>query len=71
MSYKIDWSIFDGDEENICYCRCGAVYRSHTKMIKVSTNSLDLISRKPCPACCEIKNNLRKVQGLPERWETC
>lgn len=67
MNYKIDWSIFDGMPENTCYCRCEAIYASHTKIVK-DGDKLALISRKPCPKCGKTKNNLRRVQSELGSW---
>lgn len=70
MSLKIDWSIFDNMSENVCYCRCGAVYNSHTKIIKINED-LALFSQKPCPKCGKLKNHLRRVCSPPEIETIC
>jgi hypothetical protein len=49
----IDWSAFNRFPESTCYCGCGAVYRSHSKIATVggAIASLKLVVRTPCPAC--------------------
>lgn len=50
----IDWSIFDKYPENTVYCRCEAIYRSHTKVAIEDYGDhgkLRVHCRKPCPAC--------------------
>jgi len=47
----IDWSIFDKYPENTVYCRCEAVYRSHTKVTIGDDGKMRIHCRKPCPAC--------------------
>jgi hypothetical protein len=61
MSYAgIDWSIFDKWPENTCYCRCEAVFRSHSKF------HLDrIISRRACPNCGKY-DELRRSSSEPE-----
>lgn len=59
----IDWSIFDKWSENTVYCRCGAVYRSHTKMTTGDDGALHLHCRKPCPACGKSIDNHWKVSS--------
>ena len=63
--YDIDWSIFDQYSEDTCFCKCGTIYRSHTKM----TNKLKLISRKQCPNCNKSEDNLIRVSSEPEIFE--
>jgi hypothetical protein len=46
----MDWALFDRIPESLCYCRCGATYRSHTQMVS-RDDKLVIVSRKPCPLC--------------------
>ena len=61
---EIDWSKFDFSEDT-CYCKCGKVYRSHTKFVGEISRP---VSRKPCPGCGS-RVNMKKVSGDPELME--
>jgi len=61
---KIDWSIFDGDPELTCTCRCGAQFRSHAKFVSEG-NSFRHYSQKPCPGCGRHDN----ISGIRSDWE--
>lgn len=64
----IDWSPFDKWSENTCECRCGTVFRSHSKTVMTGATApghLELRSRKPCPACGR-DNLLVRVSSDPE-----
>ena len=54
---EIDWTPHDKFSENTCTCRCGQVFRSHSKYV----HDDGLVSRKPCPACGE--RYLRRAEG--------
>jgi len=45
---EIDWTVFDGNPEMTCHCRCGEVFRSHAKFYGRIRHT---VTRKPCPAC--------------------
>lgn len=60
----IDWSGFDFSEDT-CYCRCGEIYRSHTKY--VGEISLP-VSRIPCPSCGS-QINMKKISGDQETMQ--
>lgn len=61
---EIDWTIFDGDPECTCYCRCGKVYRSHFKYYgRISST----VTRKPCSGCGSHLNCYR-ISSDPETW---
>lgn len=60
---KIDWSIFDGDPEMTCGCRCGAEFRSHAKSFY--TEGRKVITRKPCPQCGR-NDNCNQISSDPE-----
>ena len=49
---KDSWSAFTGPED-ICYCRCGEVYKSHAQY-RVSKQNM--VTRKKCPACGKTDN---------------
>lgn len=61
----IDWSPFDRLPEMTCYCRCGAVFRSHAK---VALNVPGLVTRLACPAC-DKDNDCRRVSSDPETYK--
>ena len=44
---NIDWSEFTGPEDT-CYCRCGEIFRSHTKYVKAVYKA---ITKEHCPRC--------------------
>ena len=62
---EINWSIFDGDPEANCYCRCGKVFRSHAK--GVYKGSYRTITRKPCPGC-GLNNDCNQISSDPESF---
>ena len=53
---KIDWSVFDGEAEKVCYCYCGHVFRTHAKCIK-DDEGLQNITRKMCYVCGKDDNS--------------
>lgn len=55
-----DWSKFDGIREQENFCRCGAVFMSHTKFARLQ-DKLRLITQKPCPRCGRNDNVKRSV----------
>ena len=60
----IDWTKHDQYPEMTCYCKCGAVYRSHTKFIIVLNPHTE--SRKPCPRCGSTSDVIRACSD-PEK----
>ena len=46
----IDWDIVSKYPEDTCTCRCGTVFRSHSKFATVD-NKPEIVSRKPCLNC--------------------
>ena len=56
-----EWAGHDQFSESTCFCRCGAVFRSHSRYSMVK----GLISRKPCPTCGET-TTLVKASSDPE-----
>lgn len=62
MTTPIDWSIHDKYPEYTCECRCGQVYRSHSRY---SLERNALISRIPCPGC-KKDGDLRRASSDPE-----
>jgi len=62
---KIDWSVFDGDPEYNCTCRCGAQFRSHYKAF-YDRGGRAVYSRKPCPGCGRHDN----ISGIRSDWES-
>lgn len=61
---EIDWSIFDKYPEDTCDCRCGKVFRTHSKFVAELSR---VITRKPCPDCGK-NDNFRKISSDPEKW---
>jgi hypothetical protein len=60
---EIDWKVFDPYPENTLYCRCGSVYRSHSKF--VIRPAPGLLARKSCPKCGK-HDDLRRASSDPE-----
>lgn len=65
MDLKIDWSIFDNEPEDTCYCRCKVMYRSHSK-VHMHENKLYTVTREPCLGCGESINNCYRIKSYPE-----
>jgi len=69
MDYSINWDQFKGEPEDTCYCRCGMIYRSYTKMIRVLSvgdngtpkGQLVTVAQKPCPDCKRTEDHLKRV----------
>jgi hypothetical protein len=53
----IDWSEF-GDDRSWCYCNCGSVFRSHTKMVIKDGDLIHIFERK-CPGCNSVDDVYR------------
>jgi len=62
---KINWSKFDDYSEDTCYCKCGKVYRSHAKGVKIE-GKFKMVTRKLCPGCGASVSNCRRYQSNPE-----
>jgi hypothetical protein len=58
----IDWAPFDPMPENTIECRCGASYRSHSRVAKV-IGWLTIVTRKPCPECGGSVGNVRSASA--------
>lgn len=65
---KVDWSVFAGDPERRCGCRCGAVYRSHAKAV-FDDGDPAIVTQKPCPSCGLQEGNCWSVRSDPELYE--
>lgn len=61
----IDWTKHDEFPESTCYCRCGAVFRSHSKMVFDGVPKT--ITRRPCPAC-KRDDDCRRISADPEKF---
>ena len=59
---KIDWSKFDRYQKNTCSCRCGNVFRSHSKLDMFIKKP---ITRYPCPGCGR-NDNCYSIKSDPE-----
>lgn len=64
MSTPFDWSKFDTFPESTCYCRCGAVFRSHGRAA-MTPPPPHAVSRKPCPKCGK-SDDITRIQSDPE-----
>jgi len=62
----IDWSAHDEFSENTCYCRCGAVFRSHVKLIELEQRWVSA-TRKPCSGCGS-RVNCKGIESDPETF---
>ncbi len=60
----VDWSVFDHDPKLTCYCRCGAIFRSHGKYLAALGK---MVTREPCPGCGK-SDDLRQTSSDPERY---
>ncbi len=67
MDIKIDWSIFDGEPESTCYCKCNKIYRSHAKAHFHEGNPY-IVTMKKCPLCGESISNCYRIQSDPEAY---
>lgn len=65
MDIKIDWYTSDGEPGDTCYCRCGRIYRSHTR-VKLVGGRMTAITRKKCPGCGEYISNCFRISSDPE-----
>jgi hypothetical protein len=56
--WGIDWSKHDTFPESTNTCRCGAVFRAHTKAVfdPAPGGKARIVSRKPCPECGTYAN---------------
>jgi hypothetical protein len=62
--HEIDWSVFDGEPERICYCYCGHSFNTHAKLIKDKSGTYH-ITRKKCYICGK-NDNSRIIRDTPE-----
>ena len=46
----IDWTIFDGEPENVGRCECGKVFVSHFKGVWID-DYYRYLARRDCPNC--------------------
>ncbi len=58
-----DWSPFDKYSHNTCYCRCGTVFRAHSRFFK----DYGLVTRTPCPGCGK-NSDVRRASSDPETF---
>jgi hypothetical protein len=59
--------LFDNRYIDTCYCKCGTIYRSSSK-IKLIDGGLKLITKEPCPNCNESVNNCSRVTSDTENF---
>jgi hypothetical protein len=65
---QVDWSVFTEPVSETCYCRCGGVFRSHTKMVHYG-DTLVVVSKEACPVC-GTHTNFERVSCDPESFST-
>lgn len=65
LAQGIDWSK-RGPVTSSCYCRCGCVFRSHAKNVKVGDRWW-CVTQKPCPQCGS-NEDVRRVSYDPESY---
>jgi hypothetical protein len=63
----IDWSKHHRYSEYTIECRCGAVYRSHNKLVPYE-GELVAFTEKPCPGCGLSHGHVRAARSDPESW---
>lgn len=63
----IDWSLSDKFAEDIIYCKCGEIYRSHSKLLPLG-NRLIIYTRKSCPKCGKDYDHVKRVTSEKELW---
>ena len=66
-SQKINWDIVDKFPEDTVTCKCGAVFRSHARMVKVDGKLVTYL-RKSCPKCGK-NDSPRSVKSDPHVME--
>lgn len=47
---EIDWGPQDGDPLSTCFCRCDAIFGSHTKFVWIEGRGVT-VTRRACPSC--------------------
>jgi phage FluMu protein Com len=65
IAKNIDWSSLDKYPESTVYCKCGFVFRSHTKFV---ASACGIVSKKQCPKC-GTHNEFESVRSDPEKME--
>lgn len=63
---KIDWFASDKYPQDTCHCKCGAVYRSHCKLVTVNERLVH-VTRVRCPKCSDFVGNCKRIIGDPEK----
>jgi hypothetical protein len=64
---SIDWQVFDKYPPNEVECRCGAIYKSHTKAVR-EDGEFRHYRRVPCPNCGATKDGMRRISSPSESW---
>lgn len=64
-SQDVDWSVFPKAPESTAYCRCGAIWRTNTKLV-FSDGAPKHHTQTPCPKCGKSVNNVNRVSFDPE-----
>jgi hypothetical protein len=57
-SLGVDWAEFEGDSRGTCFCNCGAQFRSHTKIVSLN-DELVQVYEYPCPGCDKVTGIFR------------
>lgn len=63
---EIDWSGFPDQPDQTIDCQCGAIYRSHAKLVTID-GKLVMYTRMPCPQCGKDHGHTRATYSDPER----
>jgi hypothetical protein len=66
LSDTVDWSKFTDPPCTTVTCRCGYVFRSHAKTVKVDGRWI-AVSKEPCIQCGR-SDNIWKVSTDPESF---
>jgi len=64
---SVDWTKLDQYPEDICYCKCGKEYKSHS-MLRFDDGQSVLETRVKCPSCSKSINNCCKVSSPTEMF---
>lgn len=64
---KIDWTPFFGSSKNEIECKCGSVFKSHSKGV-FHNNLYSHVVETPCPGCGAIAGFIR-ISSDYENWK--
>lgn len=64
---EIDWGKFAHYSPNEIECRCGAIYRSHSKSV-IESGKFVTYTQRPCPGCELDRDNAVRISSEPELY---